>query len=48
LVLHQHVVEGIEEEVTMVTEVWEGVCTEVGTIEVVTEAKAYIAEEEPI
>jgi hypothetical protein len=48
LVLHQHVVEGIEEEVTTVTEVWVGVCTEVETIEVATEAKVYIGEEDPI
>jgi hypothetical protein len=48
LVLHQHVVEGIEEGATTVTGVWVGVCTEVGIIEVATEAKVYIAEEEPI
>jgi hypothetical protein len=38
-VLHLHVVEVIEEEVTMVTVAWVEVCTEVETIEVATEAK---------
>lgn len=44
----QHVVEDIEEEVTMVTVVWAGVCTEVETIEVAIEAKVCIGEEGPV
>jgi hypothetical protein len=41
-------VEGIEEEVTMVTVAWVAVCTEVGTIEVATEAKVCSGVEEPV
>lgn len=48
LVLHLHAVEDIEEEVTMVTVVWVEVCTEVGTIEVATEAKVCNEVGEPV
>jgi hypothetical protein len=41
-------VEGIEEEVIMVTVVWVGVCTELETIEVASEAKVCSGVGEPV